>query len=251
MVLLSIGLARPQTNQGIESETSRGRNVLLALDLSRSMLVSDLKPDRLTQAKTLCYDLIEALPADRIGVIGFAGEPYLIAPLTPDHANVRETIDQVDTDYIPIGGSNLEGALELAIKTLKETGQKENALILLTDGEETTGRMMELAAEAKRAGVYVFTIAVGTEQGDYIPTRTTPTTATATAPAISSAARSMPRPSRSSPRKPAAVSRWPPPPPASPTWSPSRSPIWNSSKLPAANARSRSNTTSGSCFRAS
>ena len=174
VVLLAIALARPQTNQGLESETTRGRNVLLALDLSRSMLVTDLKPDRLTQAKTLCYDLIEALPSDRIGVLGFAGEPYLIAPLTPDHANVRETIDQVDTDYIPIGGTNLEGALELAIKTLKETGQKENALILLTDGEETNGRMMELAAEAKRAGVYVFTIAVGTEQGDYIPDKNYP-----------------------------------------------------------------------------
>lgn len=174
VALLAVGMARPQTTKGLETETSRGRNVLLALDLSRSMLVSDLKPDRLTQAKTLCYDLIEALPNDRIGLLGFAGEPYLIAPLTPDHAAVRETIDQADTNYIPLGGSNLEGALELAIKTLKETGQKENALILLTDGEETNGRMLELAAEAKRAGVYVFTIAVGTEQGDYVPDKDYP-----------------------------------------------------------------------------
>jgi tetratricopeptide (TPR) repeat protein len=174
VVLLAIGLARPQTTKGLETETSRGRNVLLALDLSRSMLVTDLKPDRLTQAKTLCYDLIEALPNDRVGLLGFAGEPYLVAPLTPDHAAVRETIDQVDTNYIPLGGSNLEGALEMAIKTLKETGQKENALILLTDGEETNGRMMELAAEAKRAGVYVFTIAVGTEQGGYVPDKDYP-----------------------------------------------------------------------------
>jgi Ca-activated chloride channel family protein len=174
VVFLSIGLARPQTNKGVEAETSRGRNVLLALDLSRSMLVGDLKPDRLTQAKALAYDLIEALPGDRVGLLGFAGEPYLLAPLTPDHAAVRETIDQVDTNFIPVGGSNLEGALEMAIKTLKETGQKENALILLTDGDETTGRMMELAAEAKRAGVYVFTIAVGTEGGDYVPDKDYP-----------------------------------------------------------------------------
>lgn len=174
VVFLAIGLARPQTNKGIESETSRGRNVLLALDLSRSMLVGDLKPDRLTQAKALAYDLIEALPGDRVGVLGFAGEPYLLAPLTPDHAAVRETIDQADTNYIPVGGSDLEAALEMAIKTLKETGQKENALILLTDGDETTGRMMELAAEAKRAGVYVFTIAVGTEGGDFVPDKDFP-----------------------------------------------------------------------------
>ena len=169
VTLLAFGLARPQTTKGLETETTKGRNVLLALDLSRSMLVTDLKPDRLTQAKTLCYDLMEALPGDRIGVIAFAGEPYLVAPLTPDHPAVRETIAQLDTDFIPVGGTNLEGTLEMAIKTLKETGQKENALILMTDGDETTGRMMKLAAEAKRAGIYVFTIGMGTELGDFVP----------------------------------------------------------------------------------
>lgn len=169
--LLAIGMARPQTTQGAEAEVSRGRNVLLALDLSRSMLVQDLKPDRLTQAKTLCYELIEALPNDRIGLVGFAGESYLYAPLTVDHPAVRETIDQLDMDFIPVGGSNLKRALELSIKTLKETGQKENALILLTDGDETLGRMGELAAEAKRSGVYIYAIAIGTEQGDYVPNK--------------------------------------------------------------------------------
>ncbi len=174
VVLFAFGLARPQTTRGSEIETSKGRNVMLALDLSRSMLVTDLKPDRLTQAKTLCYELIEALPSDRIGLIGFAGEPYLFAPLTVDHAAVRETIDQLDMDFIPVGGTNLEDTMEMAIKTLKETGQKENALIILTDGDETTGRMSDLAAEAKRAGVYVFTVGVGTEGGDYVPDKDFP-----------------------------------------------------------------------------
>ena len=169
VILLAFGLARPQTTRGTQTETTRGRNVLMALDLSRSMLATDLKPDRLTQAKILCFELMEALPNDRVGLIGFAGEPYLFAPLTVDHAAVRETIDQLDMDFIPVGGSDLEGTLELAIKTLKETGQKENALIILSDGEETTGRMSRLAAEAKKAGVYIFAIAVGTEQGDFIP----------------------------------------------------------------------------------
>jgi len=169
VILLALGMARPQTTKESRVETSLGRNVMLALDLSRSMLVTDLKPDRLTQAKTLCFELMEALPSDRIGLIGFAGTPYLFAPLTPDHAAVREMIDQVDMDFIPVGGSDLEAAVELAIKTLKETGQKENALIVLSDGDETTGRMAKLASDAKKAGVYVFAIAVGTEQGDYVP----------------------------------------------------------------------------------
>jgi Ca-activated chloride channel family protein len=174
VALMAGGLSRPQTVRGTETEMTKGRNVLLALDLSRSMLVTDLKPDRLTQAKTLCYDLMEALPSDRIGVIGFAGEPYLVAPLTVDHPAVRETISQLDLDYIPVGGSNLEGALELAIKTLKETGQKENALVLLTDGDETTGRMSRLAEEARRSGIYVFTIGMGTELGDFVPDKDFP-----------------------------------------------------------------------------
>ncbi|MCW1883290.1 VWA domain-containing protein [Luteolibacter flavescens] len=169
MSLLAIGLARPQTTKGLEAETTKGRNVLFAIDLSRSMLAKDLKPDRLTQSKTLCYDLMEALPGDRIGVIGFAGSPYLVAPLTPDHAAVRETIDQLDTNFIPLGGTNLEDMLEMAIKILKETGQKENALIIMTDGDETTGRMMKLAQDAKTAGIYVFTIGMGTELGDFVP----------------------------------------------------------------------------------
>ena len=174
VALFAIALARPQTTKGSEMETSRGRNVLLAIDLSRSMLVADLKPDRLTQAKTLCYELIEALPKDRLGLIGFAGEPYPFAPLTVDHAAVRENIDQLDIDSIPVGGTNLEAALELAIKMLKETGQKENALILLTDGDETSGRLIELAAQAKQAGVYVFTIGFGTDAGDFVPDRNFP-----------------------------------------------------------------------------
>ncbi len=169
VVFFAIALSRPQTLHGMETETTRGRNVMLAIDLSRSMLTSDLKPDRLTQAKTLSYELIEALPNDRIGVIAFAGEAILSAPLTIDHTAVREVIDQLDIDTIPVGGSKISAAISLAIKTLKETGQKENALVLLTDGEETSGTMTSLADEAKQAGIYVFTIAIGTEQGDFVP----------------------------------------------------------------------------------
>ncbi len=169
VVFFAIALSRPQTLHGMETETTRGRNVMLAIDLSRSMLTSDLKPDRLTQAKTLAYELIEALPTDRIGVVSFAGEAMLSAPLTVDHAAVREVIDQLDIDTIPVGGSKISAAIELAIKTLKETGQKENALVLLTDGEETSGAMTALASDAKQAGIYIFTVAIGTEQGDFVP----------------------------------------------------------------------------------
>ncbi|MEM9237806.1 MAG: VWA domain-containing protein, partial [Verrucomicrobiota bacterium] len=167
--LLIIALSRPQSISGGRDESVLGRNILLAIDLSRSMKVADLKPDRLTQAKATCYELLEALPNDRIGVIGFAGTSYLFAPLTPDHAAVRETIGQLDSDWIPTGGSNLEGGLELGIETLKKTGTRQNALILLTDGEEHIGRIEDLARQAKEAGIEVITVGFGTQEGDFVP----------------------------------------------------------------------------------
>ncbi len=167
--LLIVALARPQTEEGIRSEEILGRNIIVAIDLSRSMTVSDLRPDRLSQAKAMTYELLEALPTDRVGIVGFAGSAYLFAPLTVDHAAVRETVTQLDSSWIPVGGSNLASGLELGIETLRETGQKQNALILLSDGEEHEGRIAAVAEEAKRSGVQVISIGFGTTRGDFIP----------------------------------------------------------------------------------
>ncbi|KAB2641356.1 MAG: VWA domain-containing protein, partial [Verrucomicrobia bacterium] len=151
------------------TEKSIGRNVLIALDLSRSMRVKDVKPDRLAQAKVVIYELLDALPNERIGLLGFAGSAHVFAPLTIDHGAVRETVEQVDETWVPLGGSNLSSALRLAITTLKETGQKNNALIILSDGEKHEGALAPVIAEAKKAGVYIFAIGVGTEDGGYVP----------------------------------------------------------------------------------
>jgi Ca-activated chloride channel family protein len=167
--LLIIALARPQSQRETTTETILGRNILFAIDLSRSMKVADLKPDRLTQAKAAAYELLDALPNDRIGVVGFAGTAYLFAPLTPDHSAVRETITQLDTDWIPTGGSNLKEGLKLSIETLKKTGTRQNALVLMSDGEEHEDRIEDIAADARKAGIEVITIGFGTEQGDFVP----------------------------------------------------------------------------------
>ena len=167
-------LARPRGDAGTRTEKTIGRNVMIALDLSKSMRVSDVKPDRLTQAKVIIYELLEAMPNERIGFIGFAGTPYVYAPLTIDHSAVREITEQVDETWPPVGGSDLSAAVKLAIETLKKTGQKNNALVVLSDGEEVhddDGRseLDSMIAEAERSGVYVITIGVGTEDGDFVP----------------------------------------------------------------------------------
>jgi Ca-activated chloride channel family protein len=164
-----IALARPQGDAGTRTEKTLGRNVLIALDLSRSMRVSDVKPDRLSQAKMVIYELLESMPNERVGLIGFAGTSYLYAPLTVDHRAVRETVEQIDETWAPLGGSDLAAAIHLAVDTLKKTGQKNNALVILSDGEENNGDLDEMISEAEKSGVFILAIGVGTVDGDYVP----------------------------------------------------------------------------------
>lgn len=169
MAALAFALARPQGDAGVKTETAKGRNVLIALDLSRSMRVTDVSPDRLSQSKILIYEIIESLKGDRVGLVGFAGTPYLFAPLTIDHGALKETIEQIDEQWVPMGGSDVAAAIKMATATLKETGQKNNLLILVSDGEENEGDLDPIIAEAESAGVRIFSIGVGTEDGGFVP----------------------------------------------------------------------------------
>lgn len=166
---LAFALSRPQGDAGVKTEKSTGRNVMIALDLSRSMRVADVEPDRLSQAKILIYELLETLEDDRVGLVGFAGTPFLSAPLTIDHEAVRETVAQIDEEWVSRGGSDIAAAIQLATETLKETGQKNNTLVLISDGEEHEGDLDAIVADAERAGVTIFAIGVGTEDGGFVP----------------------------------------------------------------------------------
>ncbi len=168
-ISLVIALTRPHEKAGTREEKILSRNVLIALDLSRSMRVQDVKPDRLSRAKIAIYELLEELPNERVGIIGFAGSAYVYAPLTVDHAAVRQTVEQIDENWATLGGSNLKDAVELAIDTLKKTGQKQNALVIFSDGEKHDGSLDDIASEAKLAGVNILAIGIGTENGDYVP----------------------------------------------------------------------------------
>jgi Ca-activated chloride channel family protein len=169
-----VALARPQGNAGTRTEKTIGRNVMIALDISRSMRVNDVKPDRLTQTKVVIYELIDSMPNERIGLIGFAGNPYVYAPLTVDHSAVREIVDQIDETWAPLGGSDLTAAIHLAIDTLKKTGQKNNALVILSDGEKHEGEIESIISDAAEAGVFIIAIGVGTPDGGFVPHRDYP-----------------------------------------------------------------------------
>ena len=162
-------MARPQGDAGTKTEKTTGRNIMIALDLSRSMRVQDVKPDRLAQAKIVIYELLESMQNDRVGLIAFAGTPFLSAPLTIDHSAVRETVEQIDEQWMPTGGSDIAAAVRLATQVLKETGQKNNALVLISDGEENEGELDAIIADAERSGVTIIAIGVGTEDGGFVP----------------------------------------------------------------------------------
>jgi Ca-activated chloride channel homolog len=166
---LIVSLARPYADGGKRAQQTMGRNVVIALDLSRSMRVADVKPDRLAQAKVVIYELLEAMPNERIGLIGFAGDAHELAPLTIDHSAVRETVEQADETWAPYGGSNLGEAIRLATGTLKKTGQKRNALVVLSDGDDNDGDLADMIHEARQSGVFIIAIGVGTENGDHVP----------------------------------------------------------------------------------
>ena len=166
---LIIAFARPVGDGGTESETTKARDIIIALDISRSMRTADVSPDRLSQAKIIAHDMIDALPGDRFGLIAFAGHAYLYAPLTVGQAAVREAIDQIDEAWATRGGSNLSDAIRIAVDTFRDPGNRNSALVILSDGEENSGDSAAMISEAEQAGIYIFSIAIGTEQGGRIP----------------------------------------------------------------------------------
>lgn len=171
LTCLVTALARPQFGfEETETEID-ARNLLIAIDTSRSMLADDLPPNRLSRAKLAAKDIILSLPEDRIGLIAFAGKPFLQAPFTVDHEAVLESVDQLDTEIIPRGGTNLSAAVDLALETIEEAKIGKSAMILFSDGEALEG-LAEVAKVRERAGnlgLSLIAVGVGTTGGSIIP----------------------------------------------------------------------------------
>lgn len=171
LLALVVTLARPQWGYREIESLTEGRNVIIGIDTSRSMLAEDLKPNRLTRAKLAAEDLVRSLPYDRIGVIAFAGKAFTLAPLTVDHSAVLETIQQTDTEIIPRGGSNMVPAVELALETMAQSESRLAALVLFSDGEdhEGEGSYPDLLSKVRTSKLMIITIGVGSEGGAIIP----------------------------------------------------------------------------------
>lgn len=166
-----IALARPINGYREGGATSTGRNLLIALDISRSMETEDVKPSRLAEARAAAYELIDALPGDKIGLIVFSGEADLVVPLTYDHTALRDALEQVNRTWAAVGGTNFGLVLRKAMADFKRSAPagSTNALVILSDGEDTVNSSLEIAEEAKESKLLVITVGIGTAAGGPIP----------------------------------------------------------------------------------
>lgn len=164
-----IALAQPQWGFEWENLKQEGVDIIIAVDVSNSMLAGDIKPNRLERAKRKIADLIKMLDGDRIGLVAFAGASFLQCPLTLDYSAAEIFLDSIDTDLIPVPGTAIGQAIRTAVKAFSQTERKSKALILLTDGEDHEGKALQAAREAKEQGVVIFTIGIGQEMGAPMP----------------------------------------------------------------------------------
>ena len=163
-----VALARPQMGFQWKEVKRKGIDILVAVDTSRSMLAKDVKPNRLERSKFGIMDFVSKLQGDRVGLLPFAGTAFLMCPLTLDYDAFGNSLDALDTDIIPQGGTDLAGAIYEAEATLKNDANHK-ILILVTDGEDLEGEALTAATEAKKRGLTIYTIGVGTPSGELIP----------------------------------------------------------------------------------
>jgi Ca-activated chloride channel homolog len=163
-----LSLAQPRLGYTWEESRRKGRDVLIAIDCSRSMLSTDLSPNRLTRAKLAAQDLIGMLGGDRVGLIAFAGTAFLQAPLTADYGAVLNALSELDTDIIPRGGTDITAAIKAAADAFGKGESDNRCLILMTDGEDLEEDAIK-SAEEQNGTIRIFTVGLGSTDGSLIP----------------------------------------------------------------------------------
>src|SRR5688572_28589047 len=166
--LLLVALARPQIGFSYEEARSRGLDIVVAIDTSKSMLATDVAPNRLRRAQLAAMDLKRLAKSDRLGLVAFAGSAFLQCPLTLDDEAFRQSVEALDVNIIPQGGSALSEAIAAAKSAFKEGNDNHKVLVIFTDGEDNEGSAAEAAKEAGKEGMRIFTVGVGTANGELL-----------------------------------------------------------------------------------
>lgn len=164
-----IMLARPQFGSKIEDVKKQGVEVIIALDVSNSMLAEDIQPDRLTRAKQAISRLVDNLNNDKIGLIVFAGDAYIQIPVTTDYISAKMFLSAINPNIVPKQGTAIGAAIDLGMRSFSPGEGKSKTIIIITDGENHEDDPVKEAEEASKAGIIIHTIGIGSTEGVPIP----------------------------------------------------------------------------------
>jgi Ca-activated chloride channel family protein len=165
-----IALARPQWGFAWEEAKQQGLDIIVAMDTSRSMLARDVPPNRLEKSKLAVMDLMRLAKSDRMGLVVFSGSAFLQAPLTLDEQAFQQAVDAVSVGIVPVGGTSLSSAIHTTLEAFEKGNDNHKIMVLFTDGEDHDAdkETMDAAKEAADAGMRIFTIGVGTPEGELL-----------------------------------------------------------------------------------
>lgn len=164
-----VGIARPQFGSKLKTEKREGVELIIALDVSNSMLAEDIQPNRLERAKRAISRLIDRLKDDKIGLIVFAGDAYTQLPITTDYNSAKLFLAAVNTEIVPKQGTAIGTAIDLGMHSFAPNSEANKAIIIITDGENHEDDAVSIATAASEAGIIIHTIGMGLPQGTPIP----------------------------------------------------------------------------------
>lgn len=168
LATLIVGIANPQIGSELDKDERKGVDIIIALDVSNSMLAEDIRPNRIERARQAVNRFIDRLSDDRIGIIVFAGRAYPLLPLTGDYAAAKMFLSNASPDIVPVQGTSIADAIDLALRSFPQ-GPQGKTLIIITDGEDHEGNVIKKVEEAVNKGIVVHTIGIGSPQGVPIP----------------------------------------------------------------------------------
>lgn len=169
LALLIVMLARPQMGTKISQEKRKGIEVIISLDISNSMRAEDVVPSRLDKSKMLVENMVDNFTNDKVGLVVFAGDAFVQLPITSDYVSAKMFLQNTDPSLIATQGTDLAGAIELSSKSFTQQDKVGRAILIITDGEDHEGGAIEAAEKARKNGIRVFVLGVGSTKGSPVP----------------------------------------------------------------------------------
>jgi len=169
VLALVIGIARPQFGSKLREVKREGIEIIIALDVSNSMMAEDIQPNRLERAKQAISKLVDQMVNDKIGLIVFAGKAYVQMPITTDYVSAKMFLSTISTDIVPVQGTAIGSAIDMGINSFTPSPQSSKALIVITDGENHEDDAVRAAQVAAEKGIKVCTIGIGRPEGAPVP----------------------------------------------------------------------------------